>query len=190
MQNQLQVRRGSIPIVAVIVDTGISLRKIFRKLFMGKNVIKQKITSRTILGWAYSTIHENGVLTPPVVPQYTGTVLQIQRKIDADRQYQADRTTLRMIELWFYRDAVIIDIEGYGLHPYAIDLPSVITLDRFGYTAILDRVPTKPNQGRGRLLDERVTISTTLDKSDVTKLDRMSGSNRSDKLRNLIRRKS
>jgi hypothetical protein len=150
-------------------------------------MIKQKITNRTILGWAYSTIHENGVIVPPSVPQYTGTVLQIQRKIDADRQYQADKTTLRMVELWFYRDAVIIDIEGYWLDPYALDLPNVITLDRFGYTAILDRVPTKPNQGRERLLDERVTISATLDKSDVTKLDRMPGSNRSERLRNLIR---
>jgi hypothetical protein len=154
-------------------------------------VIKQKITSRTkCLGWAYSTIHENGVIVPPSVPQYTGTVLQIQRKIEADRQYQAGKTTLRMIELWFYRDAVIIGIEGYWLHPYAIDLPNVITLDRFGYTAVLDRVPTKPNQGRERLLDERVTISATLDKSDVEKLDRMPGRNRSDKLRNLIRRKA
>jgi hypothetical protein len=156
---------------------------------MHKMMIRQKITSRTILGWAYSTVHKNGVLTPPLVPQYTGTVLQIQRKIDADRQYQADKTTLRMVELWFYRNAVIIDIEGYWMHPYAMDLPSVITLDRFGYTATLDRVPTKPNQGRERLLEERVTISATLDKSDVTKLDRMPGRNRSDKLRNLIRRK-
>jgi hypothetical protein len=95
-----------------------------------------------------------------------------------------------MVERWFYRDAVILDVEGYGLHPYAMDLPNVITLDRFGYTAILDRVPTKPNQGRERLLDERVTISATLDKSDVEKLDRMPGRNRSDKLRNLIRRKA
>jgi hypothetical protein len=95
-----------------------------------------------------------------------------------------------MIELWFYRDAVIVDIEGYWMHPYAMDLPNVITLDRFGYTAILDRVPTKPNQGRERLLEERVTISATLDKSDVTKLDRMPGSNRSERLRNLIRRKA
>jgi hypothetical protein len=152
-------------------------------------MIKQKITSRTILGWAYSTVHENGVLTPPSVPQYTGTVLQIQRKIDADRQYQTDKTALRMIELWFYRDAVILDIEGYGLHPYAMDLPNVITLDRFGYTAILDRVP-RTYRGRERLLEERVTISATLDKSDVTKLDKMPGSNRSDKLRSLIRRKA
>ena len=151
-------------------------------------MIKQKITNRTILGWAYSTIHENGVIVPPSVPQYTGTVLQIQRKIDADRQYQADKTTLRMVELWFYRDAVIIDIEGYWLDPYALDLPNVITLDRFGYTAILDRTP-RTYRGRERLLDERVTISATLDKSDVTKLDRMPGSNRSDKLRHLIRGK-
>ena len=150
-------------------------------------MIKQKITNRTILGWAYSTIHENGVIVPPLVPQYTGTVLQIQRKIDADRQYHADKTTLRMIELWFYRDAVILDIEGYSSH--GCDIIAIVTLDRFGYTAILDRVPTKPNQGRERLLEERVTISATLDKSDVTKLDRMPGRNRSDKLRNLIRGK-
>ena len=153
-------------------------------------MIKQKITTRTILGWAYSTIHENGVIVPPLVPQYTGTVLQIQRKIDADRQYQADKTTLRMIELWFYRDAVILDVEGYSSHPYGVDIIAIVTLDRFGYTATLDRVPTKPNQGRERLLDERVTISATLDKSDVTKLDKMPGSNRSDKLRHLIRRKA
>ena len=152
----------------------------------GVDMIKQKITSRTILGWAYSTIHENGVLTPPSVPQYTGTVLQIQRKIDADRQYQTDKTALRMIELWFYRDAVIIDIEGYSSH--GVDIIAIVTLDRFGYTAILDRVP-RTYRGRERLLDERVTISATLDKSDVDKLDRMPGSNRSDKLRNLIRRK-
>ena len=150
-------------------------------------MIKQKITSRTNLGWAYSTIHEHGVLTPPSVPQYTGTVLQIQRKIDADRQYQADKTALRMIELWFYRDAVILDIEGYSSH--GVDIIAIVTLDRFGYTATLDRVPTKPNQGRERLLEERVTISATLDKSDVTKLDKMSGRNRSDKLRHLIRGK-
>jgi hypothetical protein len=94
-----------------------------------------------------------------------------------------------MIELWFYRDAVILDVEGYGLHPYAIDLPGIVTLDRFGYTAILDRVP-RTYRGRERLLDERVTISATLDKSDVTKLDRMPGRNRSERLRNLIRRKA
>jgi hypothetical protein len=153
-------------------------------------MIKQKITSRTILGWAYSTIHENGVLTPPSVPQYTGTVLQIQRKIDADRQYQEGKTALRMIELWFYRDAVILDVEGYSFHAYGIDWLAIVALDRLGLTVILDRVPTKPNQGRERLLDERVTISATLDKSDVTKLDRMPGRNRSDKLRNLIRGKA
>jgi hypothetical protein len=151
-------------------------------------MIRQKITTRTNLGWAYSTIHENGVIVPPSVPQFTGTVLQIQRKIDADRQYQADKTTLRMIELWFYRDAVILDIEGYSSH--RCDIIAIVTLDRFGYTAILDRVPTKPNQGRERLLEERVTISATLDKSDVTKLDRMPGSNRSERLRNLIRREA
>jgi hypothetical protein len=153
-------------------------------------MIKQKITSRTILGWAYSTVHKNGVIVPPSVPQYTGTVLQIQRKIEADRQYQSDKTALRMIELWFYRNAVILDIEGYGLHPYGVDIIAIVTLERFGYMAILDRVPTKPNQGRERLLDERVTISATLDKSDVTKLDRMPGSNRSERLRNLIRKKA
>jgi hypothetical protein len=142
-------------------------------------MIKQKITTRTILGWAYSTIHENGVLTSPLVPQYTGTVLQIQRKIEADRQYQTDKTALRMIELWFYRNAVIIDIEGYSSHPYDLDIIAIVTLDRFGYTAILDRTPRT----------YRVTISATLDKSDVAKLDRMPGSNRSDKLRHLIRRK-
>ena len=151
-------------------------------------MIKQKITNRTIVGWAYSTVHKNGVIVPPLVPQYTGTVLQIQRKIDADRQYQADKTALRMIELWFYRDAVILDIEGYSSH--GCDIIAIVTLDRFGYTAIIDRVPTKPNQGRERLLEERVTISATLDKSDVTKLDRMPGSNRSERLRNLIRREA
>jgi hypothetical protein len=150
-------------------------------------MIKQKITNRTILGWAYSTIHENGVIVPPLVPQYTGTVLQIQRKIDADRQYQADKTTLRMVELWFYRDAVILDIEGYSSH--RCDIIAIVTLDRFGYTAILDRTP-RTYRGRERLLDERVTISATLDKSDVTKLDKMPGRNRSDKLRHLIRRKA
>jgi hypothetical protein len=148
-------------------------------------MIKQKITNRTILGWAYSTVHKNGVIVPPSVPQYTGTVLQIQRKIDADRKYQADKTTLRMIELWFYRDAVIIDIEGYSSH--RCDIIAIVTLDRFGYTAILDRTP-RTYRGRERLLEERVTISATLDKSDVEELDRMPGSNRSERLRNLIRR--
>jgi hypothetical protein len=95
-----------------------------------------------------------------------------------------------MIELWFYRDAVILDVEGYSSHPYGVDIIAIVTLDRFGYTAILDRVPTKPNQGRERLLEERATISATLDKSDVTKLDRMPGRNRSERLRNLIRRES
>ena len=150
-------------------------------------MIKQKITSRTILGWAYSTVHEKGVLTPPSVPQHMGTVLQIQRKIDADRQYQADKTTLRMIELWFYRDAVILDVEGYSSH--GVDIIAIVTLDRFGYTAILDRTP-RTYRGRERLLEERVTISATLDKSDVKKLDRMPGRNRSERLRNLIRKKA
>jgi hypothetical protein len=70
-----------------------------------------------------------------------------------------------------------------------MDLPNVITLDRFGYTAILDRTP-RTYRGRERLLEERVTISATLDKSDVKKLDRMPGRNRSERLRNLIRKKA
>jgi hypothetical protein len=92
-----------------------------------------------------------------------------------------------MVELWFYRDAVILDIEGYSSH--RCDIIAIVTLDRFGYTAILDRTP-RTYRGRERLLDERVTISATLDKSDVTKLDKMPGRNRSDKLRHLIRRKA
>jgi hypothetical protein len=92
-----------------------------------------------------------------------------------------------MIELWFYRNAVIVDIDGYSSH--RCDILAIVTLDRFGYTAILDRTP-RTYRGRERLLEQRVTISATLDKSDVEKLDKMPGSNRSDKLRNLIRREA
>jgi len=157
---------------------------------MEQNMIKQKITSRTILGWAYSTIHENGELTPPVVPQYTGTVKQIQRKIDADRQYQADKTTLRMIELWFYRDAAITGLWSPTIcSDRGMINKTILNID-WPITVTLDRVPKKSQRGRERLLEERITISATLDKSDVTKLDRMRGINRSDRLRNLIRGKA
>jgi len=152
-----------------------------------------RITSRTILEWHVKTTpslngkeiaflvvtNKNEVLYPPPL-SFKGTINQICKQMPP--LPPGSQTS------WFYRGARIIGIDD-GDHvsriPSEIDT-LIRCLDRKGAIAYLDREPTQHKEGRPKVLEGAQTVTVTLDRPSLEKLDSL-GDNRSEAIRRLLR---